>query len=208
MIESQDISGYAYADAAPGHAHAYLLPAVMEVLETEERGEGRIFDLGCGNGSTAAFLSQRGYQVVGVDPSTEGIEQAHRHYPELDLFQGSAYDDLAEQYGRFPLVISLEVIEHVYDPRSFALCIYDLLTPNGTAIISTPYHGYWKNLVLALAGKMDNHFTALWDHGHIKLWSMKTLGTLLRETGFQDISFRRVGRIPPLAKSMIAVARK
>ena len=55
---------------------------------------------------------------------------------------------------------------------------------------------------------MDRHFTALWDHGHIKFWSMATLGELLREAGFVDLRFERVGRVPALAKSMIAVARK
>ena len=78
----------------------------------------------------------------------------------------------------------------------------------GTAILSTPYHGYWKNLALALSGQMDRHFTALWDHGHIKFWSMKTLALLLEEAGFRDIRFARVGRIPALAKAMIAVARR
>ncbi len=78
----------------------------------------------------------------------------------------------------------------------------------GTAILSTPYHGYWKNLALALSGKLDRHFTALWDHGHIKFWSMKTLTLLLEEAGFRDIRFARVGRVPALAKAMIAVARR
>lgn len=78
----------------------------------------------------------------------------------------------------------------------------------GTAILSTPYHGYWKNLAMALTGKMDAHFTALWDHGHIKFWSMNTLTALLKETGFCNIGFKRAGRIPALAKSMIAVARR
>jgi 2-polyprenyl-6-hydroxyphenyl methylase/3-demethylubiquinone-9 3-methyltransferase len=55
---------------------------------------------------------------------------------------------------------------------------------------------------------MDMHFTALWEDGHIKFWSIETLSTLLREAGFRDIRFLRVGRIPPLAKSMIAIARK
>jgi hypothetical protein len=31
---------------------------------------------------------------------------------------------------------------------------------------------------------------------------------LLEEAGFGGIEFRRVGRIPPLAKSMIAIAKK
>ena len=61
---------------------------------------------------------------------------------------------------------------------------------------------------MTLTGRMDKHFTALWDHGHIKFWSMDTQGELLREAGFVDVRFECVGRIPPLAKSMIAIARK
>jgi len=86
--------------------------------------------------------------------------------------------------------------------------MFSLLEPGGTAIISTPYHGYWKNLVMALSGKLDAHFTVLWEHGHIKFWSIKTLSTLLADAGFVDIRFERVGRVPLLAKSMIAIARK
>ena len=76
------------------------------------------------------------------------------------------------------------------------------------AILSTPYHGYWKNLALALCGRMDAHYTALWDNGHIKFWSMSTLSELLREAGFINIRFERVGRIRAVAKSMIALASK
>jgi 2-polyprenyl-6-hydroxyphenyl methylase/3-demethylubiquinone-9 3-methyltransferase len=61
---------------------------------------------------------------------------------------------------------------------------------------------------MAVSGRMDKHFTALWDNGHIKFWSIATLSELLREAGFVDIRFERVGRIPALAKSMIAIARK
>ena len=123
---------------------------------------------------------------------------ANARYPHLKLYLGSAYDDLAARYGRFPVVTSLEVVEHVYSPRQYAATLFDLLEPGGVAFISTPYHGYWKNLALALSGKMDAHFTALWDHGHIKFWSVRTLRQLLQEAGFTEIRFLRVGRIPPL----------
>ncbi len=75
-------------------------------------------------------------------------------------------------------------------------------------MISTPYHSYLKNLVLAVTGMMDAHFTVLWDHGHIKFWSMPTLTKLLKEAGFNAVRFERVGRVPILAKSMIAVATR
>jgi 2-polyprenyl-6-hydroxyphenyl methylase/3-demethylubiquinone-9 3-methyltransferase len=55
---------------------------------------------------------------------------------------------------------------------------------------------------------MDNHFTALWDHGLIKFWSVQTISTLLRETGFVDLQITRVGRIAPLAKPIVVFALK
>lgn len=69
-------------------------------------------------------------------------------------------------------------------------------------------HGYWKNLAIALTNQFDRHVSPLWDHGHIKFWSKKTLSELLRETGFVNLSIHQVGRVPVLAKAMIVAARK
>lgn len=208
MEKIPDIDGYGYSDPELNSSHAYLLPALRNELERLDSNEKQLFDLGCGNGSVAAVIAADGWNVIGVDVSSEGIAAANAAYPHLRLEAGSAYDDLVSIYGRFPLVVSLEVVEHVYAPRDYAKTLFDLVEPGGTAIVSTPYHGYLKNVALALTGKMDSHFTALWDHGHIKFWSMRTLRTLLTEAGFEDVRFRRVGRVAPLAKSMIAIAHK
>lgn len=207
---NDEVSGYVWENAELNSSHDYLLPALKGILasETLPRDRKRLFELGCGNGSVANQLVGLGWDVMGVDPSEQGIAQANARFPTIPLRLGSAYDDLAAQYGTFPVAISMEVVEHVYAPRKYAATLYSLLERRGVAIVSTPYHGYLKNLALAASGKMDAHFTALWDHGHIKFWSEKTLSALLEEAGFRDIQFRRVGRIPALAKSMIAIARK
>jgi 2-polyprenyl-6-hydroxyphenyl methylase/3-demethylubiquinone-9 3-methyltransferase len=100
-------------------------------------------------------------------------------------------------------IVSTEVIEHLYNPRGFLRNAYALLKPSGVIVLTTPYHGYLKNLLLAVTGKMDEHFTVLWDHGHVKFWSPKTLSMALRETGFTEIEFRGAGRVPYLWKSMV-----
>lgn len=196
------MDGLAYKNELGAHTTRYLFAPILRVIENE--CQRRIFEVGCGNGANAKELMSRGYSVTGVDPSPTGITLANRS----TLHVGSAYDALAATYGTFPIVLSLEVIEHLYQPRAFARTIFDLLQPGGLAIISTPYHGYLKNLALALSGRFDSHFNPLWDGGHIKFWSRRTLGALLTEAGFTGIRFQRVGRIPPLAKSMIAIARK
>jgi 2-polyprenyl-3-methyl-5-hydroxy-6-metoxy-1,4-benzoquinol methylase len=207
-MTASDPSSYAYRSTDGAHTDAYLWGTVEAILEKSLTSDRRVFDLGCGNGTLARRLGTLGYEVSGVDPSEEGIAQARIADPETRLRIGSAYDPLAETYGKFPAVVSLEVVEHVYSPRLYARCVYDLLGPGGIAIISTPYHGYLKNLAIALLGKWDGHFTALWDHGHIKFWSIATLTALFQEQGMLRESVDRVGRIPVLAKSMILGFRK
>ncbi|NJL50393.1 MAG: class I SAM-dependent methyltransferase [Blastochloris sp.] len=209
MQQLQEISGYIYEKPDLNESHNYLLPTtdlMLSEFETKNPGR-RLIDVGCGNGSVADHYRKRGYDVLGIDPSEAGIKIAKQHYPHLQLYQDSAYSDL-RKYGTFDVVISLEVVEHLYNPRLYAQNIFNACAKDGIVILSTPYHGYFKNLALALTNRMDKHFTALWDHGHIKFWSVKTLSTLLIEAGFRDLKFRNVGRIPLLAKSMVVSARR
>jgi len=157
MEPRDNIPGYRYRNAMLNQSHEYLLPMLNNLLDSLNLGptQRRIFELGCGNGSVADQLTRRGFEVIGVDPSEEGVAHANKTYPHLKISRASAYDDLAGRFGCFPIVISLEVIEHVFFPRKFASAVFDLLADGGISIISTLYHGYWKNLALALTGKMD-----------------------------------------------------
>lgn len=196
---------YKFESGAHAPSHSYLLGTVGELLD--EVGPKTLFDLGCGNGSVLNYFSSK-YSVAGIDPSESGVANAKQKFPNLNIKLGSAYDNLVEEHGTYDAVISLEVVEHLYDPRLYAKRLFEMINPGGHAVLSTPYHGYLKNLALAVTGKMDKHFTALWDGGHIKFWSIKTLTILLEEAGFKDLEYYRVGRIPPLAKSMIVRAKK
>jgi 2-polyprenyl-6-hydroxyphenyl methylase/3-demethylubiquinone-9 3-methyltransferase len=169
-----------------------------------------VLDLGCGNGWLSHWLTQQGYDEIGVDPSPSGIEIARKTYPHLTFASYPATPDLLKHLQRDPFdcVISTEVVEHCYAPRDWAQACYAALRPGGSLICSTPYHGYLKNLALALTGTMDRHFTALWDGGHIKFWSRPTLTQLLTDSGFVDLEFSGAGRVPYLWKSMLFKAHK
>ena len=103
----------------------------------------------------------------------------------------------------FDAIICTEVIEHVFSPRNLVRNAFELLKPGGQMLIMTPYHSYVKNLAMAIMGRMDQHFTVLWDYGHIKFWSKETLSLILQEAGFRQLRFSGVGRIPVLWKSMV-----
>jgi 2-polyprenyl-6-hydroxyphenyl methylase/3-demethylubiquinone-9 3-methyltransferase len=177
------------------HTFNYLMPALLKLLPPP----CSVFEIGCGNGSTAKALIERGYLVRGIDPSESGIALAKEYG---DFQRRSVYEDLSS-FGRFDVVLSLEVIEHLTNPRAFVHAISGLISPGGVAIISTPYHGYMKNLMLSLLNKWDTHLDPLWEGGHIKLWSRTTLKTLFEEFDFYETAFVPIGRVPPLAKSMV-----
>jgi 2-polyprenyl-6-hydroxyphenyl methylase/3-demethylubiquinone-9 3-methyltransferase len=174
------------------------------------RGAIRVFDAGCGNGALLSALSKLGYGVAGCELSAAGVGIARGVLgPSVQIESMSVYDDLAATFGsNWHAVVSTEVVEHLFAPRLFVRRVKALLAVGGTLVLSTPYHGYLKNLAMALTGTLDGHFTALWDGGHIKFWSYATLTRLLAEADFGDFRFFGAGRVPGLWKSMVVSATR
>jgi 2-polyprenyl-3-methyl-5-hydroxy-6-metoxy-1,4-benzoquinol methylase len=195
-----------YGAEHPNDTDAYLWPAALRQLTNLPAGS-HVLDAGCGNGHFAEALRQKGYEVVGIDLEPTAIAHARERCPGGRFEVTSVYDDLRDLGDRpFDAVVALEVIEHLYDPRAFVRRARECLTAGGRFVVSTPYHGYWKNLLLALSGRLDSHFTALWDGGHIKFWSHRTLKVLLDGQGFRVVDFAGAGRVPYLWKSMVLAA--
>lgn len=210
------VPDYGWSSTEPEDSHDYLQPVVLRVLDTLSSARAdhskplRIFDAGCGNGALLRRMSQLGFSVAGCDASESGVLQARKSCADhVRVERFSVYDDLAAAFtANWDVVVAMEVIEHLYSPRDFIRQIDRLLVPGGSIVLTTPYHGYLKNLALAATGAMENHFTALWDGGHIKFWSQKTLRSLLQEFGFAQTAFHGAGRLPLLWKSMVMVASK
>jgi 2-polyprenyl-3-methyl-5-hydroxy-6-metoxy-1,4-benzoquinol methylase len=199
---------YGYSNTSDFESHDYLFGPIAQELAYVDRLH-TILDVGCGNGSMTARFRSPGRDVYAFDLSESGANQAALNLGSNRVRVASVYDDLRELFPirRFDAVIAVEVIEHLYDPRTFVRRIREVLRPGGTLVLTTPYHGYAKNLALAATGRLDAHFTALWDGGHIKFWSRNTLSCLLQEAGFTVRGFRGAGRLPWLWKSMIIRAQ-
>lgn len=191
----------------------YIIPVILEILDQVSTRQSRILDIGSGNGFLCSQLSQLGYEnIMGIEPDQRGFEISKINYPHIKFHNLGAdaepSDLIDSNKGLFDIVISTEVIEHVYSPAQIPALAAKVLQVDGYLIISTPYHGYVKNLALAIANKWDFHHHPLVDGGHIKFWSINTLSRLLQTNGFEVIAFHGVGRFPFLWKSMILVSRK
>ena len=201
--------GYGWSDAEASCAHAYIQPRVLGILK--RLGARKVLDLGCGNGALSRELMRSGFDVTGCDADEEGIGIAREAAAEeADRFQRVSVYDEPNVLGErdFDAVLSVEVVEHLFAPRALPRFARAVLKPGGHLIVTTPYHGYLKNLALSIFGRWDRHLDPLWDGGHVKLWSRATLSRLLEEAVFRVVEFHGAGRWPLLWKSMILVARK
>lgn len=173
-----------------------------------------VLDLGCGNGALCALMYSQNndIKVVGVDYDKQGIKLATDQYPSIDFYNYGVQDNPSELLNKtqqsFDVVVSTEVIEHLYAPRLLPSYASSVLKDGGLLIITTPYHGYLKNLLLSITDKWDAHIDPLWDGGHIKFWSRRTLTKLLEESGFEVLEFNGIGRVKFLWKSMLLVCKK
>lgn len=201
MITYKD---YGWQNAKFTNAHSYLLPVIEKMISGKDE---LIMDVGCGNGAIANYLINNGYNVYGTDASEQGIQMANKSNPGRFFLQDLSKDELPDELKDLPFktIISTEVIEHLYDPRKYISFCKNILTKSGggNLIISTPYNGYLKNLAVALLNGYDKHHTVLWDGGHIKFWSYKTIKALLKEFDIEIVQFKGAGRLPYLWKSMI-----
>jgi len=202
-----DYKDYGFYNDEPTHTFQYLQAPLLSMLD--KNTNRCILDIGCGNGYLANYLISQGYNVYGTDASEAGIVIARQANPDKffvqDLSTGKLPPEL--QGLNFDTIVSTEVIEHLYDPAGFIEFCKSVLNGKGGIIITTPYHGYLKNLTLSLFNKWDRHLSPGWQGGHIKFWSKATLGKLLTDAGFKVVAFKGCGRAPYFWKSMIIKAQ-
>lgn len=203
MSEYKD---YGYSDNLRPIHFNYVEPAIINWLDKNRNQT--ILDIGCGNGYLVNELIAKGFNAYGSDASAKGIEQAKKTNSGVFFVQDVSSHNLPTELQeiKFDTIICTEVIEHLYDPADFIAFCRSILNPGGEIILSTPYHGYLKNLMLSIFNKWDAHMSPLWIGGHIKLWSRDTLTQLLNDGGFTFKDFKGCGRIPYLWMSMLIKA--
>jgi 2-polyprenyl-3-methyl-5-hydroxy-6-metoxy-1,4-benzoquinol methylase len=193
------------ADRNAEAIHNRLFSVVLNLRPTS------LLEVGAGGGRLGSRFAEKGIRYVGLEPVAAEIEKAHCDFPTLEVRQASCYDDPeALRLGKFDLVYTNDVIEHLYEPRRLVSFAAAHLNPGGAIVCGTPHYGsYLRNLLLSLTNRWDQHHTVLWDGGHIKFFSKATLHQIWEGGGFTNFTWGEIAsrRLPIMPMYLYFSAR-
>ena len=125
--------------------------------------------------------------------------------PAAHLETASLEEGLPFASEAFAAIWCTEVLEHLFDVHTALTELNRVLMPGGLLVLTVPYHGLIKNLLIALGG-FERHFNPYLSH--LRFFTRKSLGACLAQGGFLALSWGGVGRYWPLWMSHFVVARK
>lgn len=134
-----------------------------------------ILDLGCGNGSTLAWIKEKGMckNTYGIDISKECYEKKNiDFYLNEDLEQSESFF----KNIKFDIILILDVLEHLIDPDTFLKKVLNCLKKNGSIILCIPnirHYSIFKNIFI----KGDFHYTdsGILDKTHLRFYTKKSI---------------------------------
>lgn len=110
-------------------------------------------DVGCGAGLMTEPLARLGAKATGIDAAPENVAAASAHAAGQGLSIDYRCADVAALRGRFDLVTSMEVVEHVANPARFVAALADRVAPGGLLVMSTPNRTGLSRLAMISLGE-------------------------------------------------------
>jgi 2-polyprenyl-6-hydroxyphenyl methylase/3-demethylubiquinone-9 3-methyltransferase len=152
-------------------------------------------DVGCGAGLLAEPLARLGASVTGIDASPELVAAAREHAAAVGLEIEYLSGDVQDLEGKFDLITSMEVIEHVAEPSTFVKALARLLAPDGLLIMSTPNAtGLSKLMMITLAEGLGHIPRGTHDFG--KFIAPEEFKQLLAKAGLKCLDVEGIAWSP------------
>ena len=168
--------GARYAELYRAHwwwrAREELLDRLLQRLLGAGR-EGDLLDFGCGDGLFFPVLERYG-SARGIEPDARLLDASG---PWRDRISTDALRVDESETGRYRLVVALDVLEHIDDPRPVVKELARRLAPGGWFVATVPaFQSLWT------AHDDLNH--------HVRRYRLSELEALVGESGLEIVESR------------------
>lgn len=138
---------------------------------------GTFLEIGPGTGWNLKYAQDHGYEAIGVEMSKANVEYIEKTHG-IKCFHGKL-DEAGIENNSIDNVLISHVIEHIPNPKEFALDVYNVLKPGGRVYLYTPNAASYSERLL----KDYNSFYNTFDH--VSFFSPQSLDYLAKSIGFE-----------------------
>lgn len=147
----------------------------------DRKGHLEILEIGTGSGFFLDFASENfpNSQFTGLEYDERLLRETASRAPNASLHQGNA-ESFALGLNQYDLIVSFQVIEHLYNPGAMLDNVKAHLKPNGIFLVTTP------NLSGVGARLMKDRWHGYRDD-HVSLKHKKEWDVLIESHGFSGL---------------------
>lgn len=143
----------------------------------------RSLEVGCGTGSTSAWIKQKyGAYVAGVELFEDAAHEAEN---VMDKVVIGDVEKLSLPFAleSFDLILCLDVLEHLIDPWSTVISLVRFMKPGASFIASIPNIQHYSILLNLLRGRWNYKVQGLMDKTHLRFFVRSTAVAMLEDAG-------------------------
>ncbi len=182
-------------------------PARLAYLCRHARLSGcRVLDVGCGGGIFSEAMARSGAVVTGLDIGPENVASAAAHARESGL-EIEYLDQDAEAFLRtgpapFPVLVCMELLEHVPDPAALIRTCAALLAEGGVMVLATLNRTLWSWLGAIVVAERLTRWIPAGTHDYGRFIRPAELAAWCRDSGLllEDISGMRYSPVSRRAR--------
>ena len=148
------------------------------------KNQGKILDIGCGDGSLIKYLKYEGWEAYGLDFQEVSSRYARENL-NLNVFTGKLEEvEFDEEF--FDIIILFHVLEHLDDPSSVLKKAKLLLKKDGYLLIEVPNFNSFESKLFR------SKWVGISAPLHLYHFNTKSLKSMLEKCGYKtiDIKFR------------------
>lgn len=181
-----------------GISNDAILTMAVRALAQRSISGSCIVDVGCGVGNFYHHVRDRFSRYVGVDAVQYEGFPSEAEFCRLDLDTG----DLPLPDASADVVVAIEVIEHLENPREFMRKLVRLAAPGGWIVVTTPNQLSLLSLMTLIVKQRFLAFQDIHYPTHLTALLEIDLRRIAAECGLERIAieYSRSGRIPLMAK--------
>ena len=164
------------ADAVSTDARRFL------TMAAPHQPTGRFLDVGPGGeGTMMAAAIEAGYEVTGVELTTECVNALRRRFGDSATVIHGDIQHAELERRSFNVVAMRDLLEHIPHPRQFLRTLWEITAEDAVLLIQVP------NVDGLIYRLVRQRHTVIFGFEHVNYWTVGSLARALADSGFEMI---------------------